>query len=563
MPFLKDDDSVREARLSPPDRYSDLPEAEDALVALGNWYNRIGGLVEHLASRFSVDPSLVLALWYLDRGDVPATSGGPELRVEFNLLFKHWGKEHLDIFDRHFRFGSHNDQPGAAWQNHSWRPDEDSEWRDLHVGSQKREYEAFLFIEELAGKEAACRASRLTELRLDGAEFAKQGYKSAAALFAAIRSSERWQICAFFEILQATQVLPDLVAGDWSAMARKRAEFERPPAFLRRFFEAKSAAEELAGYPRLPLDRRQLETTEELYSLNLSRGPQIKLFNAPKPAPVLAVLSEGNPLRKLRAHAEQPDWWFVEATLDAASAKGWVESADLQPGAPMSPAWPKRARLPASHLGRQGQMRSSAEGRCYPLNEEGMPTRSATEPAERREQLGKIANYLDPANSEHLRYMPSEEGNHVEAYAYDFCALARVFIPRVWWRDPALLALGAGDMPHVIKDTTVKELNANGLYDWFRAFGPDYGWTRFFQVGELQRAANQGRVGLIIARSRSVNAAGHVSLVVPEREGVKAFRKAKKVLRPVESQAGQPLGPSKKRWWLDDSYAEFSFWVHD
>ncbi len=563
MPFLKDDSSVRAIRLSPADRYGDLLDDESALAALGRWYNRIGAMVDHLAQRLSIDPSVALTLWYMDRGDAPLRPGRFELRVEFNLLFKHWGSDHVDIFDRHFRFGSRNDQPGTVWQNQEWRPDEDSEWRALHVGSQQREYEAFAFIEELAGLEAACLASRLPALRLDGGDFAAHGYESARAFFAALRSSERWQVCAFFELLQARQVVPDLVEGDWTAMAKKWAESERPPSFLRRFFEVQSAAGELSACPKVPLDPRALEAEADVYTLNLVRTQRLKLFNAPEPAPVLAVLGEGDLIRKRRAHAERPDWWYVEATIDDATAKGWVDSTFLQAGAPPPEVWRKRGRLPASHLGRQGQTRSSAEGRCYPLNEDAAPRRTASQPAECRDQLGRIVDFLDPGNDEHLRYWGAKGDHQAEIYVHDFCALARVFVPRVWWRDPALLALGAGAMPHVINGTTVEEVNANGLFDWLRAFGPDYGWQRYFQVGELQRAANQGHVGLIAARSRNLNAVGHVSVVVPERDGFRAFRKANKVLRPVESQAGLPLGTSKKRWWLDEQFSDFAFWVHE
>lgn len=563
MQYLKDDARVRTAQLSPPLRYHDLPEEEGAPSALGLWYNRVGGLLDHLAERQSFDPSLALVLWYLDRGDPASLSSRLDLRVEFASLFKHWGSEHVAIFDRHFRFGSRNGHPGATWQNQEWRPDEDSEWRALHVGAQQREYEAFAFIEELAGKEVACLSSRLTSLRLDGADFASHGYESAVALFSAMRSSERWQVCAFFEQLLATEVVGDLSKEDWMAMAKKRAELERPPSFLRRFLEVRSAAAELRTLPTAPLDPRQVEAEEEVFSIDLNQVQRLRLFNSPEPAPVLAILGEGDPIHKRRTHAERPDWWYVEATLDTTPVKGWVNSAYLKAGAAHQEAWPRRGRIPASHLGRQGQTRDMAEGRCYPLNDGGMPTRDGSQPAERRAQLSRIADYLDPSDKEHLRYLTADGESHAGTFVHDFCILARVYVPRVWWRDPALLAFGAGAMPHVVNGSTVAELSTNGLFDWLRDFGPENAWRRHFHIGELQRAANQGQVALIVAQSRNPDSTGHASVVVPEREGVQAFRKDNKVLRPVESQVGQPLGPSKTRWWLDQHFIDFAFWVHD
>ncbi len=563
MANLKDSEEVRLARLTPEALYEIAPEEEGTVATLGRWYNRVGSLIDLLAAQHSIDPNAALVLWTLDQGEPGVPGARPEIRVDLNLLFKHWGNEYPSIFDRHFRFGSRAGQPGAPWQGQQWRSDEDDDWQAVHIGSQKREYEVFAFIMELAGAEAAYLASRLLRLRIDCAQHAQFGYKTGAAIFAATRQSERWQVCLFFEQLRSAEVLDDVAKADWVNVAKKRGGEERPPSFQRRVVEALDAAKELSDYPKSTLPHRGLGHGEKLYSIDLSQVRSLPLHSQPAPAAVLAVLGEGDVVEKRRQDGERPEWWYVEALIDGNAVKGWVDSQNLKEGIAPSDRWPSRARLPVSHLARQSEKRVQAEGRSYPLNEGGLPARTAAGPIERRQQLDEIVDSLGADNPDHLRYQAEEGGSSAATYAYDFCRQARVYLPRVWWRDQALLAFGAGEVPHVVHGSTVSDVSTNRLFDWLRAFGSDYGWARQFHIGELQRAANQGRIGLIIAQSREPDAPGHVSLVVPERQGIAAARKEKKVVRPVESHAGLPLGPSKKRWWLDKRYSDFAFWVHD
>ena len=93
--------------------------AKDAVGRLGRTYNRIGGLIDLLATRTSVETAAVLAVWSVDSGIV-FIPGRPILRIELHKLFEHWGDTHVSTFDRHFRFGGHGID-GRPWQRHQWR----------------------------------------------------------------------------------------------------------------------------------------------------------------------------------------------------------------------------------------------------------------------------------------------------------------------------------------------------------------------------------------------------------------------------------------------------------
>ncbi len=143
----------------------------------------------------------------------------------------------------------------------------------------------------------------------------------------------------------------------------------------------------------------------------------------------MAVLDEGDPpIRKRGTHDEYPEWWQVEAAIRGQPVEGWVHSRYLRAGTSKTQDWPERGALPAAHLSRHKHRRDSF-GRCFPINEEGRPYRTAEDEAGRRKQPLEIARYLDPGNAQHQRYAAGDSG--AEIYAYDFCSLARAYLPRV------------------------------------------------------------------------------------------------------------------------------------
>jgi hypothetical protein len=112
----------------------------------------------------------------------------------------------------------------------------------------------------------------------------------------------------------------------------------------------------------------------------------------------------------------------------------------------------------------------------------------------------------------------------------------------------------------------VRELPANGLYDWLNDQGTGFGWHQEIDLISLQEAANAGEVCVIVARNRDPNGPGQVSLVIPEHPGCAARRDAAgDVLRPAESTAGgknHRCAVPRTAWWLGSRYSAYAFWRH-
>ena len=75
----------------------------------------------------------------------------------------------------------------------------------------------------------------------------------------------------------------------------------------------------------------------------------------------------------------------------------------------------------------------------------------------------------------------SEDGpTWCNIYATDYCYLAGLYLPRVWWTAKALAAIVQGNTPPVAYDQTVRETRADDLYQWLLDSGAQFGWRRVF-----------------------------------------------------------------------------------
>lgn len=287
----------------------------------------------------------------------------------------------------------------------------------------------------------------------------------------------------------------------------------------------------------------------------------------------LGSLHEGTEVVRL-ADAEDPSWWQIRTLLSERLVEGFVASKFLEAvsGRAVRGAAPRAMRefafeVPSVHLreNRREVDRRRDGLRAFPLGEAGKPRRSGTRPATRARQLGEIIDYLDSENRDHRRYRPKRGTTFCNIYAYDYCYLAGVFLPRVWWSDLALHRIRSGGQVRAVYGETVRELNANMLHDWLPDHGADFGWRRELGLDELQAAANNGEVCVIVAQRRDLNRSGHIAMVVPEQEGSRAARSAAgEVLRPLESQAGRTNHrrvAKSSAWWARDAF-RFSFWRH-
>lgn len=296
---------------------------------------------------------------------------------------------------------------------------------------------------------------------------------------------------------------------------------------------------------------------------------QLNLRNAPTvtPATRIAALAQGTPVTWL---ADAGDGWArVRVAIGGQLAEGFVSAKYLRAVADRALA-PLRAPLavPAVHLqeGRRDVTRRRDGGHAFPLGEPGMPRRRAADPARRAAQLHEIIAYLDSEHARHLRYGPKETATYCNVYAHDYCYLADVYLPRVFWTPAALVRLGAGEPVPVRYDATVRELSANALHDWLRDFGPGFGWQWVQDLDVLQASANLGQVCLIVAKRKDLNRSGHIVAVAPEGRLNAARGADGSVRHPVESEAGATnhrLIVKTSAWWRAAQFQSFAFWRHE
>lgn len=226
---------------------------------------------------------------------------------------------------------------------------------------------------------------------------------------------------------------------------------------------------------------------------------------------------------------------------------------------------------PICHLKTNSRIsRYSDHGRAYPLNESGQPIRSALDASQKRNQLTDIVNWLQVESS--IRYQAKVKDTYCNIYAYDYCYLGQVYLPRVWWTQASLRKLNSGQAVSIEYGKTVSELGANNLTDWLENFGSKYGWFRSNDLTQLQNAANQGQVCIISAKRKleqgsTKRGSGHIVVVVPETAIYKATRDSNRVTIPLQSQAGRNnfryrYGAKNRVWWTDRRFEKYGFWIH-
>ncbi len=292
-------------------------------------------------------------------------------------------------------------------------------------------------------------------------------------------------------------------------------------------------------------------------SLNVRSTPRVRNDNK------IAVLPFGHLVEKV-ADADAGGWWKIRTRLQEAAIEGFVSSEFLS--AEDGFTAPQAATsIRSVHLEENNPKitRASSSGRAFPLGEPAMPFRTGTSPEEKRAQLAEIVRFLDVEKN--ARYKPEPKATYCNIYAYDYCYLARVYLPRVWWTEGAIAQLARSEPVFPSYGHTVRELSANALYDWLSDFGDLFGWKRATSLEELQGAANQGAACVICAQRTDRNQSGHISAVVPEAPPNAARRKQNNVRLPLQSQAGRKnfcyscgTGP----WWQGTQFGRFGFWIH-
>lgn len=288
---------------------------------------------------------------------------------------------------------------------------------------------------------------------------------------------------------------------------------------------------------------------------------------AVKPETVKAVLPMGTVV--IKAGDSQVNGWWQVKVPSFNNQEGFITASYLEPveeETAVPVALSNIPNLKQVHLSLKPTVdsrRTSINGRAFPLNETGMPKRDITDVNTKADSLHGIISFLNVEKS--ARYGPTQATTYCNIYAFDFCYLSGVYIPRVWWTNKAIADIALGKEVPVQYGVTVNEINANSLYDWFAEFGDDFGWQRLFSLDDIQQQANEGKVCIIAGQRVNLNRSGHITCVVPETTSLRAERNQKKVIRPLQSQAGlYNHNYFVGNWWSDpNKFRAFGFWAHE
>ncbi len=203
---------------------------------------------------------------------------------------------------------------------------------------------------------------------------------------------------------------------------------------------------------------------------------------------------------------------------------------------------------------------------AHTLNESNQPTRPQSGlPAELSQSLNDIVDWLNVEKVSHKRYQPTSNATFCNIYAHDYCHLAGIYLPRVWWTQSALVKISQGETVKPLYGNTIEEIRANNIFRWLNDFGLEFGWRQTGNLTSLQQVANLGGVAIIIARRKEEGKSGHVAIVIPETSLIKAKRnQLGDVIIPLQSQAGSTNYKRwiSSEWWKGNQFAEFAFWIH-
>ncbi|MFN0298808.1 MAG: hypothetical protein ACKVQU_00485 [Burkholderiales bacterium] len=314
-----------------------------------------------------------------------------------------------------------------------------------------------------------------------------------------------------------------------------------------------------------------LRVSTQVSMLRLRSEPKI---STPPQANVIGNMPDGHPVRAITEQAVG-NFREVETSLSGALLRGFASAKFLVPDASINEipvvalaAVPPSAGIVAVSMPRKpGSLTRRRDlATAHSLNEVGQPGRQGNSAEALRTEIAAIVAWLAVDKPAHLRYQPRSGLTFCNLYSHDFCHLAGVYLPRVWWTAPALIALSAGtDVAPLIGDT-ILEMRANDLFRWLRDFGPAFGWRQTGTSSKLQVAVNQGAIGVIVARRKEDGRSGHIVIVVPETDEERARRDATgEVTAPLQSQAGSTnfrYGTGSANWWKGESFAESAFWLH-
>lgn len=324
----------------------------------------------------------------------------------------------------------------------------------------------------------------------------------------------------------------------------------------------------------------EVKATGRLFQVDVAETP-LRLRSEPKideanpKSNIIARLPDGHIVQAVN-DTEVNGFLEVETSLLGAHFRGFASAEFLKPAPDveavpvLQPAdAPPTTGIVAVTMPRKPSTPMTKRvnrANAHSLNEPDQPGRKGTTPDELRRELAAIIDWLAVDKATHKRYKPIPDATFCNIYAHDYCHLAGIYLPRVWWSAAAIEKLAQGQTVEPLLNNTIDEQRANDLFRWLRDFGMRFGWRQTGSLTTLQQEVNQGAVGVIIARRKIEGLSGHIVMVVPETDEHTAKRNAAgEVIAPMQSQAGRTnfrYGRNGTNWWKHQRFADSAFWIH-
>ncbi len=184
-------------------------------VSMARTWNKYGGLIRQIATEFSLDPVVALAVFSVESGGKGFGSDGRMMiRFENHYFYHYWGQYNKDRYNQHFKFDANK-----TWRGHKYRKSVSSSWQDVHTGYQGSEWRVFEFASQL-DRVATLQSISMGAPQIMGANYRLIGYDSAETMFHSFQSDIRNQIWGFFRFIESKNLVQNLRAEDFVAFAK-------------------------------------------------------------------------------------------------------------------------------------------------------------------------------------------------------------------------------------------------------------------------------------------------------------------------------------------------------
>ncbi|MBF2062891.1 MAG: DUF3380 domain-containing protein [Calothrix sp. C42_A2020_038] len=270
--YFKDLPTLQTPPLAPSTQLNILANFTSLKRALADTYNRLGGLMNILATQLNIQLPAILAVWYVESGGRSHVPNQAIIRFENHLLFDRWGQSNQTIYNQHFQHGGNNGIVGRRWQNHKFRENATDTFQSFH-GNQVLEYQVLALASRLAGEEIALQCISIGGPQILGSNYRMIGYSTPREMYDAFQSGERPQVLGFFDFCQYKlgygrnrgQLIRHLAALNWESFARGYNGTGQVETYSENLRQAYQAAVEI-----LPVTSAVSQSFDESFSLQES-----------------------------------------------------------------------------------------------------------------------------------------------------------------------------------------------------------------------------------------------------------------------------------------------------